>query len=110
MTSAPPTAGPASVASCVPLDASALPAWSSSPESSEGMIEKDPGRKSPSPAPITTAIGTSTTARAGPVAAVTARAARASARTASVAIITVCGRQRSLAYPPTAISAVRGTP
>ena len=97
MTSAPPMAGPARVASWVPLDASALPAWRSSPESSEGMIENDPGRNSPSPAPITTAIGTSTTARAGPVAAVTARAARASARTASVAIITVCGRHRSLA-------------
>ena len=108
-TSAPPIAGPASDASCVQPEASALPACRSSPGSSEGMTENEAGRNIPSPAPSTTATGTSSAARAGP-AAMTASADMATARTASVASITVCGRQRSLAQPPAMISAVRGMP
>ena len=71
---------------------------------------KEPGRNRPSPAPITIASGTSTAARAGPRAAVSASAPITSARVMSVSSMTVCGRQRSLAYPPKAISAVRGMP
>ena len=50
------------------------------------------------------------TARAGPLAAATARAPTATARTLSDVIITIHGRHRSLACPPKASSTVRGTP
>ncbi len=109
-TSAPPMAGPISVASCVPPEISAFPAWRSSPSSSAGTIANEPGMNSPAPDPSTTAMGTSTTARAGPRAAVTASAPTPMARTASVAIMTVHGRHRSLRCPPTRSSAVRGMP
>ena len=50
-TRTPPTAGPASVASWVAADASALPLCSSSSGSNSGTTANDPGRKRPSPAP-----------------------------------------------------------
>jgi hypothetical protein len=70
----------------------------------------DPGRKRPSPAPRTAAIGTRTAACAVPSDAVSARAATARVRAMSEAIMTFCGPHRSLAYPPAVISRVRGMP
>ena len=55
-------------------------------------------------------MGTRITVRAGPRAAAAASAAVQNARTTSEPIITVQGRHRSLACPPKASAAVRGTP
>jgi len=64
----------------------------------------------PSPAPSSAAMGTRVAAPGAEVVAVTDRATSIPARTESAAIMTVHGRQRSLARPPTRRSAVRGTP
>ena len=96
-TTAPAMPGPISVASCVPPVVMAFPASSSGSGSSAGTIANEPGRKSPSPAPMITLIGTRRYALGGPLTAATASAHTARARTASAPIITVHGRHRSLA-------------
>lgn len=59
---------------------------------------------------MTTLIGIRMDGFGGPVTAAAARAPTAAARTASAASITVQGRHRSLARPPTASSTVREIP
>ena len=106
----PPSTGPASEPAWTIAEDSALLAASWPGLSSAGMIVKDAGRNSPSPAPSSAATGASSGSEASRCEASTTSAVTSTHRAASAASMMVRAPILSARIPPTGIRTVRGTP